>query len=43
MPVMDGYTCTIKIRELKYTMPIIASTANAMSGEKKKVSWYWYE
>lgn len=36
MPVMDGYTCTTKIRELKYTMPIIASTANAMSGEKKK-------
>lgn len=36
MPIMDGYTCTKKIRKLKYTMPIIASTANAMSGEKEK-------
>jgi len=36
MPIMDGYTCTKKIRELGFKMPIIASTANAMSGEKEK-------
>ncbi len=36
MPRMDGYTCTQKIRELGYKIPIIASTANAMSGEKEK-------
>lgn len=36
MPQMDGYTCTRKIRELGFKMPIIASTANAMSGEKQK-------
>lgn len=36
MPIMDGYTCTKKIRELGFKMPIIASTANAMSGEKVK-------
>lgn len=36
MPKMDGYICTKKIRELGYTMPIIASTANGMTGEKEK-------
>lgn len=36
MPRMDGYTCTKKIRELGYKMPIVASTANAMSGEREK-------
>ena len=36
MPKMDGYTCTRKIRELGYNIPIIASTANAMAGEKDR-------
>lgn len=39
MPKMDGYECTAKIRSLegdfKHT-PIIAMTANAMSGDEKK-------
>ena len=39
MPVMDGYSATRKIREQKrfYDLPIIAMTANTMSGEKQKV------
>jgi CheY-like chemotaxis protein len=36
MPKVDGYTCTKRIRELGYKMPIIASTANGMTGEKEK-------
>ena len=39
MPVMDGFTCTLKIRnrndELK-NIPIIAVTANVMDTDKKR-------
>jgi CheY-like chemotaxis protein len=38
MPVMDGYTATIEIRKIKEfdSIPIVAMTADAMSGIKEK-------
>ena len=36
MPVMNGYQSTVKIREQGSKMPIIAVSANAVAGEKKK-------
>lgn len=41
MPIMDGYQATAKIREFSkseynYSIPIIAMTASAMSGDKEK-------
>jgi len=37
MPVMDGYTATIKIREFNNAIPIIALTASATTNVREKV------
>ena len=36
MPVLDGYATTIKLRELGFTLPIVALTANGMLDNESK-------
>ena len=46
IPEKDGITAATKIRELPAplsSIPIIALTANAMKGDRKKISRRWYE
>lgn len=36
LPVMDGYTTTEKIKEIRPELPVVAQTANAMSDDRRK-------
>ncbi|WP_052700350.1 response regulator [Methylocucumis oryzae] len=48
MPEMDGYTASVEIRKREYefdwpAVPIVALTANAMTGDREKVLTIGYE
>jgi CheY-like chemotaxis protein len=37
LPVMDGYTALIKIREIRKNIIVIAQTAYGLLGDKEKI------
>jgi CheY-like chemotaxis protein len=37
LPVLDGYTALIKIREIRKDMVVIAQTAYGLLGDKEKI------
>ncbi len=36
LPIMDGYTATRKIKNIRYDLPVIVQTAFALEGDKQK-------